>query len=602
MRNADGAVAGIAGASFNMTERCTTCLIATALKTEAVRRTLTLAGAVESTRIAEFSFNMDTDTVELTPDLRAIWGFPLEISRVRYADIIKRIHQHDRWRVKKARSVALVTKQPYHVKYRLVRDDGEVRRIEANGEFIHNAREQSISNIGAIRDITEPERARKRSAHARQYDKLTNLLNRSAFIRRVREATRGETCAGVGVVIFDLVKFARINDRLGMAAGDAVLRSTASRLRTVADGAWVLGRTGGDEFACLIPVLNPGDLEQAIAKIQEALEEALLVEGETLCIRGIFGSSVCPIDACDESLVAKASLALNQQKLESASGAHAFRPEMKRMLADRHRLEVGLRGAIERDEFELYLQPIVEAGTGAICAAEALIRWNHAELGVISPNVFLPIAVSAGFMCEIDAWVLRSACRLSAALRRIGVRVSFNLSAAGLVSPKFSEMLDDALRISGASPSNLSVEITEQVLLSDYAQARAALVLLHERGFSIAIDDFGTGYNTLTYLKEFPIDTIKIDRSFVTDLELYPYSRSICSGILALAGEIKLRVVAEGVESNEQLEFLTSHGCSQFQGSLFGMPMPKAEFMSHIYTRRELVLSRRGLMEGNRPA
>jgi PAS domain S-box-containing protein len=268
-------------------------------------------------------------------------------------------------------------------------------------------------------------------------------------------------------------------------------------------------------------------------------------------------------------------------------------PEGERLLVERRHLQSGLRGALDRDEFELYFQPIVDARNLTLLGAEALIRWHHPQLGIVPPNVFLPAAEDAGLMIEIDSWVLRHVCDDVAALLRyrIPLRVGVNVTAHSLVASNFTATLERSLAASGATPSALVVEINEQALLADNERVRTTLAALHRAGVAIALDDFGTGYNTLSYLKRYPIDGIKIDRSFVSDLEEYPYSKAVCSGILALASELGLDVVAEGVETEAQEEFLRAQGCDALQGHLYGHPVPRDEFADRLEKLRALRVS-----------
>ncbi len=278
------------------------------------------------------------------------------------------------------------------------------------------------------------------------------------------------------------------------------------------------------------------------------------------------------------------------EQLRAAEGverivhSQVLSPEAERLLVERREIQSGLRGALDRDEFELYFQPIVDARSLALIGAEALIRWNHPQLGLVPPNVFLPAAEHAGLMEEIDSWVVRRACSDAASLLQFGItlRIGVNVTAHSLTTSRFTRIFERALNASDVSPRNFVVEINEQALLVGDGEVRNTLSTMRQAGVTVALDDFGTGYNTLSYLKQFPIDGIKIDRSFVLDLEEYPYSRALCCGILAFASELGLYVTAEGVETAAQEQFLRAQGCNALQGHLYGHPTSRADFASRL--------------------
>ncbi|HEY9084487.1 MAG TPA: EAL domain-containing protein [Candidatus Tyrphobacter sp.] len=535
--------------------------------------------------IATFSLDVETETTEVTPALRAFWGIPDGVSHVSLDSFLNLIHADDRDRVAEAREMALRTGQPYHIEYRIVRRDGTVRHLRTDGQFFYDADGRAVRNVGAVLDFTDQRNAQRTIAHLLDHDKLTGLRNREAFIARVGESARaaadGESFT---IVVFDLDGFNAVNHTFGVPAGDAVLRAVAERLRGIARDREYYGRTGGDDFAGLLRPEN-GDANGAVARIVSALEPPISIGTETIAVTATFGVSVFPFDAKDEGLVAQAGLALSSLKSRGLRGSQRYGTEMHRVLAEQNRLRSDLRRAFDLEHFELEYQPIVDARTLRICSCEALVRWNHPDLGAVPPNAFLPAAREMGLMRELDAWVLRRACGDFAEMhRRAGgtPRFGVNVSAQFLLAPEFKDAVDEALRSTGIPASALVLEITEQSLLAEQPQTLATLSWLRRIGVTIAIDDFGTGYNTLSYLKLYPIDVIKIDRSFVSDIESYPYSRSVCSGILALASELGLRVVAEGVETKAQEAFLTSLGCARLQGFLYGKPMPLEEFVRVI--------------------
>jgi diguanylate cyclase (GGDEF)-like protein/PAS domain S-box-containing protein len=541
------------------------------------RRALALTQSVAL--VAAFTIDVETDTCEMTPELRALWGLPESAPTLPFEEFLRYIHPEDRKRVADSRRAALASKQPYHIEYRVRRRDGELRHVRADGQFFYDADGKAVRNIGAILDVTDQTNARRTIEHLMGHDKLTGLLDRDRFMTRVQEAgTNGHRGVPFVVVVFDLDKFTGINDAYGSIGGDTMLRTLGRRLAELAKQDEYVARISGNEFAALLR-LDDGSADEALARLQGAFAKPVQIGDALVEVTATFGTSLFPVDATDESLVVKASLAMSQLKNRGAHGVARYHPEMERMLAERRHLQMSLHGALERNEFELYYQPIVDAKSLEPRGAEALLRWNHPSLGVVPPGAFLPAAEDAGLIQEIDAWVLRRAIREGSALAAAhGTRVGFNITAHSLLSQSFATTLKEALAERPLPPGTLVAEITEQALLADHAQALASLTLLREAGIRIALDDFGTGYNTLSYLRMFPIDIIKIDRSFIADLERYAYSRSVCSGILALASQLGLQVVAEGVETVGQEEFLREAGCQMLQGYRYGRPVRRNEF------------------------
>ncbi len=529
--------------------------------------------------MATFMLDVEGEVAaELTPMLRQLWGLRDDATHARLAEFLERIHPEDRRRVAEARSLAMRAREPYNLEYRMVRDDGEIRYIRTQGQFFFDEHAGVLRNIGVVVDITEHLLAASALEGLLEFDHLTGLLDRRAFTRLVRE--RGEDAGdddAFCVIVFDLHGFGDVNEAHGMAAGDDVLREAARRLRERAVAGAAFARIGSDEFAALVPVGSEGTSD-AIARVTSLFDEPFSVAGADIPIDAVFGVSVCPFDGADESLILKASLAMTEATGSAPRRVSRYRPEMQRLIAERRLMALSLRGALERDEFEMYFQPIAEARGLQITGAEALLRWNHPDLGVIPPGIFLPAAEEAGLMKDVDLWALRHASRVAKDLFARGLRVGINVSAHLLLSNEFPAAFEEVLSIPGAR-EHLCFEITEQALLADRAQARSAIGLIRDSGVRIALDDFGTGYNTLSYLKLYPIDVVKIDRTFTSDLEQYQYSRSLCSGILALASRLGLYVVAEGVETKAQEQFLRAHGCHALQGHLYGRPMPRDDFL-----------------------
>jgi diguanylate cyclase (GGDEF)-like protein/PAS domain S-box-containing protein len=541
-----------------------------------------LQSAQSTAPMATFLLDVDKEVTALTPALRKLWGLPPNATHAYLSDFLQLVHPDDRERVAEARGAALRNLSSYGFEYRMIRDDGELRYLRTEGQFFYDAQAATTRNVGVVVDITNHLRAAEAIQEILGRDRLTGLLDGTSFAELVRSAVTDRD-ARFCVIMFRVAQFSEIVQVHGMSGGHTALLEIAKRLRKIRRKGERFARVGGEEFGMMTP-FRDGDAQPAVARIEEALSKPISVGSETIACKAVFGVSVFPDDATDESLIVKATLAMSHAAERAASNVEHYRPEMDRLVAERRLMQMSLRGALERDEFEMYFQPIVDARTLAVIGAEALLRWNHPTLGVVPPAVFLPAAEEAGLMKEIDAWVLRHASIHASEMVQSGIplRIAINLTAHSLLSSNFEAVLKEVLESTQVSPHALAVEITEQTMLADRAQAQSALALLRSNGIRVALDDFGTGYNTLGYLKINPIDVVKIDRTFVSDIEEYPYSRSICSGVLALASELGLDVIAEGVETKAQEEFLRAHGCSALQGNLYGHAMPRERFAKRL--------------------
>jgi diguanylate cyclase (GGDEF)-like protein/PAS domain S-box-containing protein len=416
------------------------------------------------------------------------------------------------------------------------------------------------------------------------HDSLTGLPNRLMFKAEFEKAlararTRGQA---LHVIFVDLDEFKMVNDTLGHNAGDKVLHEMADRLRASLDGVELITRFGGDEFVVLLdPKGDSTALEHTIASIQATLAPGFTINGSELRMTASIGISSFPQDGNDwQTLLKHADLAMYGAKQLGKNGYQFYCSGMSASLQRRIDMESHLRRALEQGEFILYYQPRIALSSGVCTSVEALIRWRHPELGLILPGDFIPFAEQSGAIVEIGAWALREACRQNAVWRAQGlppVRVSVNLSARQFADNALRLTIIDALRQAGLPGNLLELELTESMVMRDAEQASSWLSRLKRTGVRLAIDDFGTGYSSLAYLSRFPIDTVKIDRSFVRNV---PESRSdtqITSAVIGLGHRLGLEVVAEGVETEAQLEFLRREGCDEVQGYYFSHPLPPAK-------------------------
>jgi diguanylate cyclase (GGDEF)-like protein len=385
---------------------------------------------------------------------------------------------------------------------------------------------------------------------------------------------RGEKLA---VLYIDLDRFKAVNDTLGHPVGDALLCEVTKRLQMAVRGADTVARLGGDEFAIVQMDAKPTDATELASKIIDSIAEPFDLMGNQVVIGASIGIAVAPTDGREpDQLLRNSDMALYRAKANGRGTYHFFQPEMDAQMQARHTLETDLRKAMLAGEFEVHYQPILNVGDGRIAGFEALVRWNHPQRGLISPAEFIPIAEEIGLIVPLGEWVLRQACR-DAANWPADLTIAVNLSAVQFRSQTLALSVISALNESRLSARRLELEITETVLLQ---QDRAVLDTLHQirsLGVRISMDDFGTGYSSLSYLRSFPFDKIKIDRSFTQELGKGEDCTAIIRAVTRLGGNLGMTTIAEGVETEEQLEILRAEGCTQVQGHLFSPPKPAAE-------------------------
>lgn len=455
--------------------------------------------------------------------------------------------------------------------------------IRLTPEFGKDGDVASVLAVG--RDITELCASRLKIHQMAFYDTLTALPNRALFADRMRqmiaEAFRHGKAAGV--MMIDLDRFKTVNDTMGHRAGDELLRKTAARLGTCVRAYDTVARLGGDEFAILLPEIRSGDdLGRVATKMLDALSQPFLLNGKEVFVSCSIGIALYPSDSAEaDDLLKFADSAMYSAKRSGRNKFRFYSRELTDSANERLMLESDLRRAIERNELELYYQPKVRLGDGALIGSEALLRWRHPQRGMVPPDKFIGIAEDSGLIVEIGEWVLIEACRTACAWNGIGKplrKVAINLSARQFQIGGLIETVREALEATGCYPEWIELEITESLLLDEDCEALDMLKAFRSLGISIAIDDFGTGYSALSYLTRFPIDTLKIDQSFIRGITADRYSAELVKAILTLAHCLGYRVVAEGVETEEQAAFLQAHACEIAQGYLYGRPLPMQEF------------------------
>jgi diguanylate cyclase (GGDEF)-like protein len=450
-------------------------------------------------------------------------------------------------------------------------------------------------------DLTEA--LAEREAYATQlqfqatHDTLTGLANRNLLRDRLSQAIAYASRYDhpIWVAFLDLDRFKVINDTLGHRAGDELLNTVAERLKSILREADAIARIGGDEFVLVLRGPEHSVLSAVtLQRIMAVIAEPVLLEGRPYSLTCSVGVAVYPGDGTTpETLIEHADIAMYRAKESGRGNFQFFTQEMNLRLLERANLEQALRIAIERSEFVLHYQPQVDLHSGQIIGMEALIRWNHPEMGVISPARFIGVAEDSGLIGEIGLWVLRTACAQNMQWQRAGmqpVRIAVNLSARQMADRLLVVSVAAALEESGLPPSLLEIEITESSVMSDVDYSIEVLRGLKQLGVKLAIDDFGTGYSSLSYLKRFPIDVLKIDQSFVRDVESDPDSAAIVMSIISLAHSLRLQVIAEGVETAAQLAYLQRHDCDFIQGYYFCRPIPASEFEALMFAAKSLAL------------
>jgi diguanylate cyclase (GGDEF)-like protein len=433
--------------------------------------------------------------------------------------------------------------------------------------------------VASHEDVTRRQQTESSIAFMALHDSLTRLANRVLFHDRLDQAIatagRGHEFA---VICLDLDRFKAVNDTLGHPVGDGLLRAVADRMSACAREGDTVARLGGDEFAII--QLNVGQPEHAqllASRILEAFRAPFDIEGHQIDIGISIGVAVAPGDgASSEALLKNADIALYHAKTEGRGTARFFEPEMNARIQLRRTLEMDLRDAIHRDEFELYYQPLINLIAGEATGFEALLRWHHPVRGLVSPAEFIPVAEETGMIVAIGEWVLRSAC-FEAENWPANITVSVNLSPIQFEKGDIVATVRAALAASGLRPGRLELEITESVLLRETTRTLTVLHQLRAMGITVALDDFGTGYSSLSYLRSFPFDKIKIDQSFVRDLATNKESLSIIRAVTGLGHSLNIKTTAEGVETLDQLNMLREHGCTEAQGYLFSRPVPANE-------------------------
>jgi diguanylate cyclase (GGDEF)-like protein len=470
------------------------------------------------------------------------------------------------------------------IPYQMIKKNGEYIDILLSAVAEHDGQEAIMRSLAVVIDVTERKRAEREIQKLAYYDTLTGLPNRTLFFDRLSQAIAQakREHRNVGVLFLDLDRFKSINDTLGHQAGDMLLKYVARRLRGCVRESDTVARLGGDEFVVVLPgVHSEQDLTHSAKKILDALSRPVRLGEKKFFTTASIGISIFPLDADSvDALLRNADIAMYAAKERGKNTYQFYSEEMNAKVVEKLGLETRLRQALKKEEFFLVYQPQIDLVSGTMTGLEALLRWRHPEVGLISPGDFIRVAEETGLIVSIGEWALRTACAQARVWQLAGfppLRMGVNISGRQFDQPDFIDVMDSVLRDTGLDPQWLELELTESIVMENVPETIMTLTDLKVRGIHLAIDDFGTGYSSLSYLKHFPFDRIKIAQEFVRDIPYDAEDSAIVEAITGMANSLGLEVIAEGVEKQVQLDFLRACNCHQMQGFLFARPMSASD-------------------------
>jgi len=515
----------------------------------------------------------------VNPCLVGMLGFSSEemVDRMGPFDVVVP-QQHEAVRRELAARLAGEPGVPYELQ--LVRKDGTVFPVTVQGS--PSELDGRPAAVGTVVDISRQKAAERKIRELADFDALTGLPNRRLLHDRINQMIAvAERCQGNSALLFiDLDHFKRVNDSLGHSVGDDLLCAVAQRFQTVVRKVDTLARLGGDEFIVLLPEISTPAAADVARRLLEVSAQPFSVAGHALTVTPSVGIALYPQDGKDiDTLLKNADTAMYKAKELGRNSFQFYAAEMNTATLERLMMESSLRRALTDDEFELHYQPLIDLPSGEIVGVEALIRWRHKDLGLIMPDRFIPVAEDTGMINPIGDWVLCEACRQAQAWIDEGLSLqtmAVNVAPVQFRQAGFVEVVAGALGASGLAAGRLELELTERTVMHDAEVTLGTLSALHRMGVCLALDDFGTGYSSLAYLKRFPVGKLKIDRSFIRDLEIDADDRAIASTIVSMGRNLRLKVLAEGVESAEQLELLRTMNCQMAQGYHFSRPVDAA--------------------------
>jgi len=548
------------------------------------------------------------DQLLISEEMCQILGLPSGTQTIHRKEYLDRVHDDDRDFVEEALTRLQEDRENRSTEYCLTEQDGGKRYVVQQAEVLFNHGDREVCFQGTVQDVTERKNAEEKIRLLAYYDVLTGLPNRRSFLDQLglaidRAQRRDDPLA---LLFLDLDRFKRINDSLGHSAGDELLKEVASRLVKVVRSTDCVGRPfsveshrddlvsrfGGDEFVVLLTELNRvTDAANVARRLSEALAKPYELDGQTLLMTASIGIAVFPNDGIvAESLIRNADTAMYCAKDNGGNNFQFYSESMNSSALEQLRLESQLGEALSRDEFVLFYQPLIDVTNGVIVGAEALLRWRNNQNELIPPANFIPLAEETGLIIPIGEWVLHSACQQATRWHESGfpgLRMAVNLSSRQFTKGELSTVVSSALLESRLKPALLDLELTESVLMEDRDEPLRCLKALKSLGLRLSIDDFGTGYSSLSYLTRFPLSSLKIDRSFLSGVPTNLQHVGVTKAIIAMAKSLHLTVTAEGVETEEALDFLRNLGCDEAQGFLFSRPVPAEEFYELLQKNRQ---------------
>lgn len=532
-----------------------------------------------------WSYDVINNTYNLaSPGIEGITGYlPNEIMEMTWESIV---HPDDLSEFMENHKKTYSGKNSYH-DYRIISKYGDIRWVQDQKIPVLDSEGNLVRIDGIVSNITKMKIAREQIMHLAYHDYLTNLPNRRMLEEKMEELINDSKLTDNNFVIIylDLDRFKNINNTLGHSVGDKLLQQFTVRVGKLLEDSSLFARIGGDEFGIILWGYKDSDFPTLVAKnIIDCMNKPFLIDDFELYITTSVGISTFPINGeTKEKLIKSAEAALHRAKEMGKNNYQIYSSLLNISSYKLYALERDLRKAIENQEFFLHFQPRVDASTGNIVSAEALLRWRHPEWGIVSPREFIPLAEENGLILEIGDWVFQQVCYFikSWEQKKLSlIPISINISAQRFLKNNLIETIKEVFKETKINPKLIEFEITETTLIQHEEAASSAIQSLKEMGISIALDDFGTGYSSLTYLKQYPIDTIKIDRSFIRNISVFGKDEMIVKSIIFLAKGLQMKVVAEGVETNEQLSFLRQQECNEIQGYLFSKPVAEEEFQS----------------------
>ncbi|MDD2830043.1 MAG: EAL domain-containing protein [Sulfuricurvum sp.] len=550
-----------------------------------------LKEAQKIAKIGSWEYLFPDLSLTFSDEMYRIFEIEQTVSHASYEEYINTIYPEDRKRLETIFDESVKNKVPYDIVHRLLMNDGRIKYVQERGKTIYDEDGNPIRSIGTVQDITEQKNIQKKIEHMAHHDALTGLPNLAlAKMHTEKIIEKGKSLDNkVAILFIDLDGFKSINDSLGHSLGDLVLKMVASRLMEVTGINDILSRQGGDEFLLICSdIKDVGEVINISEKLLHVFEESFHVHNHFLSLSASVGISLYPDHGESfEVLLQSADTAMYKAKEQGKNGYCFYTQQMNHNMIGQFKLVNDLKTALKREEFILHYQPQIELSSKRIMGVEALIRWNHPQLGMISPMSFIPIAESSGQIVQIGQWVIEEACTQAALWHQNGIEISVavNISAVQFRRGNLESVIIKALINSGLNPKFLELELTESIMMQDIESTLETVHNLKALGIQFSIDDFGTGYSSLAYLKRFAVDKLKIDQSFVRDIVQDQEDAAIVNTIIQMAKNLNLKTIAEGVEVKEVLDILERYGCDEVQGYYFAKPMDAKAFEEYVAQR-----------------